>query len=410
MVSGGIEAVPGIRLAQEMGLHVVVSDGNPQAPGMAVAHDRLVASTYDSRATAAAAREYHTTVRPIDGVMCIASDLRFTVAHVAETLGLPGISTRSAQLASDKMAMKLRFASDGIPIPYFSEIICAADLRSIIRARGFPLVLKPVDSRGARGVLRLTEEVDAEWAVGFSRSFSPSGRIMVEEYLDGPQVSTESLVIDGVAYTPGFSDRNYELLERYHPHIIENGGELPSHLPVHIQQSVREVVGRAAASMGIQNGVVKGDMVVSRGKPYVIELAARLSGGYFCTHEIPLNTGVNFVGLAIRQALGEKPRPEALTPTIQRGVAQRYLFPAPGRVNRISGIEEVRCRAEVALCDVRVRVGDIVGPINCHPHRAGVVIAVGDSRDNAVARVLDAISRIKIETEQSSGRASRPAA
>jgi biotin carboxylase len=410
MVSGGIEAVPGIRLAKEMGLHVVVSDGNPQAPGMAVADDHLVVSTYDVHETVAAACRYHATVRPIDGVMCIASDVPLTVAHVAAALGLPGISTRSARLASDKMAMKHRFALDHIPIPYFSEITSASDLRSIIRTRGFPLVLKPVDSRGARGVLRLTVDVDPAWAVEFSRSFSPSCRIMVEEYLDGPQVSTESLVIDGVAYTPGFSDRNYELLERYHPHIIENGGELPSHLPVPIQQSVREVVGRAAASMGIQNGVVKGDIVVSRGKPYVIELAARLSGGYFCTHEIPLNTGVNFVGLAIRQSLGEKPRPEELLPTIERGVAQRYLFPSPGRVTRISRVEEVRRRADVSLCEVRVGVGDMVGPIRCHPHRAGVVIAVGNSRDDAVARVLDAISQIEIEMEQSSGRAVRPAA
>ena len=67
---------------------------------------------------------------------------------------------------------------------------------------------------------------------------------MVEQYLDGPQVSTESIVIDGRCFTPGFSDRNYEYLERYAPFFIENGGDLPSHLPEETQAKVRDA-GRA---------------------------------------------------------------------------------------------------------------------------------------------------------------------
>ena len=115
----------------------------------------------------------------------------------------------------------------------------------------------------------------------------------------------ESIVIDGVCHTPGFSDRNYEYLERYAPFFIENGGDLPSHLPANIQDKVKELVGRAASALGVTDGTVKGDIVVHRGEPYVIELAARLSGGFFCTREIPLNTGVDFIGAAIKLAFGE---------------------------------------------------------------------------------------------------------
>jgi hypothetical protein len=85
---------------------------------------------------------------------------------------------------------------------------------------------------------------------------------------------------DGKCFTPGFSDRNYEYLERYAPFFIENGGDLPSSLPPKIQAKVRDVVARAAAALGIVNGTVKGDIVVHDGEPYVIELAARLSGGF----------------------------------------------------------------------------------------------------------------------------------
>ena len=140
-------------------------------------------------------------------------------------------------------------------------------------------------------MLRLTQDVDLEWAFDVAHQHSPTGRVMLENFLPGPQVSTESLVIDGVAYTPGFADRNYEYIERFAPHIIENGGQLPSHLNAQTQGAVCDLVQEAALAMGIQNGVVKGDIVVTDGVPHIIEIAARLSGGYFCTHEIPLTTG-----------------------------------------------------------------------------------------------------------------------
>src|SRR5437879_2972101 len=74
IVSGGAEAVPGIHRARAMGLHVVVSDANPSAPGFAAADEAVRASTYDVDATIAAATKYHKTVRAIDGVMCMAAD------------------------------------------------------------------------------------------------------------------------------------------------------------------------------------------------------------------------------------------------------------------------------------------------------------------------------------------------
>lgn len=315
------------------------SDGNPNAPGIAVADDSLIVSTYDADGTAQAARDYSETKSRIDGVMCIASDVPLTVATVAAELGVPGIPLESARLAMDKLAMKTRFAVDGIPVPWFSPVDEPTHLRDLISEQGYPLVIKPVDSRGARGVLRLMPDVDLDIAFNEARRNSPTGRVMLERFMTGPQISTESMVLNGTAYTPGFSDRNYELLDAYAPNIIENGGELPSRLPEDQQDAVRELVDRGAASMGIKNGIVKGDVVVTDGKPYIIELAARLSGGYFCTHEIPLNTGVDLVSCAIRMALREDVQPDELRPRYQRGVAQRYIFPRPGRVVSISGVD-----------------------------------------------------------------------
>ncbi|MBW1963067.1 MAG: ATP-grasp domain-containing protein [Deltaproteobacteria bacterium] len=398
IVSGGVEAVPGIKRAKELGLHVVVSDGDPEAPGFALADDKVLASTYDVEATIKAAVRYHQTVRQIDGVICIAADVPLTVASIAAELGLPGISLETARLASDKLAMKRCFAKAKVPIPWFSAVKSRKHLKELVGARGLPLVIKPVDSRGARGVLRLNRDVDLDWAFCHAREFSPTSRVMVEEYLPGPQVSTESILLDGVGFTPGFCDRNYEYLDQFAPFIIENGGQQPSILAADDRQAIKRCAEQAALAMGIRTGVAKGDMVLTPDGPKVIEIAARLSGGWFSTDQVPLGTGVDFLGAAICLTLGEPVEPADLFPKFEAGVAIRYFFPDPGRVVAFENIEEVRKRPWVHRLGFFLRPGDMVEPATNHTKRAGFVIATGETREQAVAHALDVVETIKIET------------
>ena len=391
IVSGGIEAVPGIQCAKEMGLYVVVSDGDSKAPGFEYADNQIIASTYNVNETVQKAKHYHETVRKFDGIICIASDVPLTVASVANELGLPGISIESAELAMDKFAMKMKFHEDGVPIPQFMQIDNGDQLKKVINDWGYPIVIKPVDSRGARGVLRLTKKVDVKWAWNHSKKNSPTGRVMVEKYLEGPQVSTESMMIDGECYTVGFSDRNYEFLEKYAPFIIENGGDLPSCLPEEIQNEVKKVVQKAALSMGIIDGIVKGDIVIHGGKSYVIELAARLSGGYFCTHEIPMNTGVDLVGNAIKMAIGKSVDLSDLKPKYNKNVCQRFIFPKPGKIKKINGINDLIKNPSIKYFNIHVKPGDIIEQPTAHPSRAGMVITNGSSRDEAKCSAVNAI-------------------
>jgi biotin carboxylase len=398
IVSGGIEAADAAKRAKEMGLSVVVSDRDPEAPGFAFADSRLIADVYGATETAAAAERFSRKIRKIDGVICVAADAPVTAATVASRLGIPGLSMTAAELASDKLAMKRRFAERGVPAPWFEEVHTPQELQRIAIARGVPLVVKPADSRGSRGVQRVNASADLAQAFALARKHSPTQRVMVEDYLDGPQVSTESLVIDGRCSTPGFSDRNYEFLDAYAPFFVENGGDLPSRLPEQVRQKVCDVVARAAEALGIVNGAVKGDIVVHDGQPYVIELAARLSGGFFCTREIPLNTGVDFVGCAIRLALGESVSPNELTPKFSRAVVQRYAFPKPGRVMAIEGADEARRVAGVEDVVVTAKAGDVIPPPGDRRPSAAMVLATGDTREAALAAATEALSKLRIRT------------
>jgi len=317
---------------------------------------------------------------------------------VAAALNLPGIPIESARLAADKLAMKEAFRRANIPIPWFRAIESLDDLTGVVRERGFPLVLKPIDGRGARGVLHLTERTDLGWAYWHAASQSRCGEVMVEEYLAGPQISTEGLLVSGEGTTCGFIDRNYEYLDRFAPYMVENGGEQPSAMPSPAQRRIAATAMDAGRAIGISSGSVKGDMVWTDRGPYVIEIAARLSGGWMSTDQVPLGTGVDLIGCAIRLALGEQVPAEDLRPRWHRGVAIRYFFPRPGRVTAIDGADAFAGSPWVHRLGFFVQRDETVYPVTDHTKRAGFVITTGATRDEAVARACRVVEGIAIRT------------
>lgn len=398
IVSGGVQAIHGIQRAKELGFRVVVSDKNPSAPGFEHADDHFIASTYHPDETVEAALHYHKTTAKIDGVITIGCDAPLTVATVAERLGLRGIPVDAAALAQDKLAMKIRFAEAGVPIPWFSAVEHSGQLLQFAKRFDYRIVVKPVDSRGSRGVQRLRPGMDIGEAFARAAQQSPTGRVMAEAYLSGPQISTESILIAGQGHTPGFSDRNYEYLDRYAPYFIENGGDLPSHLDDDTQLAVKQVAELAGRALGVKTGNIKGDLVVSDGKPYVIELAARASGGYFCTREIPLNTGVDFIGAVIKIALGEPLNPSDLQPKRQTPVVQRYAFPKPGRVSKITGAAAARAIPGIEELIVTVQTGDMIPEPTHSGCTAAMVLATGGSVAEAKKSAAAALDALRIET------------
>ena len=398
IIGGGVEAIPGIRLAKKLGLNVVVSDGSLNAPGLKFADNSVIASTYDIEGTVDAACKYHQNVNPVDGVICIATDVPLTVASVAEKLSLPGITTETARKCSDKFLMKETLLAEGIPIPWFSLVKSVSELCSIISERGLPLVIKPVDSRGARGVIRITKSIDLEWAFEYAKSFSPTSRVMVEEFLEGQQYSTESVIMDEKNITLGFSERNYEFLEELSPYIIENGGQQPAKIDKKELDSIVNLVEKSSQILGVSNATSKGDVVMSKEGPKIIEIAPRLSGGYFSSDQIPLVTGINIIEIAIRLSLGEKINKNKLLFSHQKAVAIRYFFPKPGKITSISNIDSFKNESWVHKLNLFFGVGDVLEKVTDHTKRCGFVITSGNTRDEAVERARTVVENVQILT------------
>lgn len=397
IISGGIESVPGIIRAKELGLYVVVADGNKNAPGFKYADNIIICSTYNADEMANAAEYFNNTVRRINGVLSIASDVPITVSTVANKLNLKGHTLSTAMMSADKFLMKERFIEKNIQCPWFSMVNNLDHLKELVNLKKCKFVIKPVDSRGSRGVLLIDKESDLEFSYSHAIDNSPTERVMLEEYLEGPQISTEAILLDDTASCPGFCDRNYEMIEKTKPFIIENGGDQPSFLSVDEQESIKKITIEAGRALGVTSGTVKGDIVITPTGPKVIEIATRLSGGWFCTDQIPLATGVDFVGIAIRIALGVSVDPLETQQRFQKGTAVRYFFPPPGRLKSIENIEEAKHLKGIHKFMMFAKAGDEIGAVSNHTQRAGFVLTLAETNKEAVAIAQHAISIVKFE-------------
>lgn len=348
VVGAGSEAVPGIERAKAMGLRVIASDGYAHAPGFRAADFGVVSSTYDADGTAVAAGVWKAK-DDLHGVIAMCADVPITVARVAAALGLPGLPPTVAALGADKLAQKAYLSRKNIPLPKWSEVTSPKVLVRLLEAWGTDVVVKPVDSRGARGVTIMRSVVEAFDAFAIAQAASPSKRVMAEERLLGEQFSTEAiLTVDGASMCFSLR-RNYDRLDEFLPHVIEDGADGP-----YAKEDVNCVFLNAArALVGDVPCTVKGDMVLTPDGPKVIELALRLSGGYMSTELIPRMSGVDLVGAAIRIALGDPPTmAELMTQEhAPRSVAIRYEI-EPG------------CKS--------------------HPERGGHYIGEGTTREEAI--------------------------
>jgi biotin carboxylase len=341
--------------------------------------------------------EYRRGGRRVDGVFVQGSDIPHIVAQLAEHIGAPHMPVESARSAVDKYEMKLRFAQAGVPLPWFAPVHSEADLQSHIRSRGLPLILKPVDRSGSRGVFCLTTASEASFLYEQSVAASFSGRVMVEEYIRGPQISTESVVYRGAVFTPGFVDRNYEHFKRFAPHVIENGGWAPSVMSDEVRAEVDLIIEKAARALDVTDGIVKGDVVVGPQGAKLIEMAARASGGDFSESLILRGTGVNIIEAGVNIAVGRAPDLEALQPRCQRAIANRYFFPDAGVLAAILGTDEVRAQPWVKKLEFWYKPGDTVPKVRSHADRFGVFVVEADDRNELERRIAWVYERIHID-------------
>lgn len=394
-IGAGVEQISGILKARAMGHCVFVIDANQKARGIKFAHRFFNVSTHDYEA----ATELAVWLKGkfgLDAVATIGVDAPKTLAAIAERLGLFGPSWETAILCSDKLLQKKALAKAGLPVPEFKQVNSIEDVEEMLKTHK-ALVLKPIDSRGSRGVVQLYESSDIAKLFDIARSNSPQKKVLAERMIKGAQISTESLIINGRAYTFGFSDRNYEYWDKFAPHIIENGGDMPSRF-THLYNTINELVELSAKALEVKNGILKGDLAIENGAPVIIEFACRPSGGFFCTHQIPYSCGIDFTKLVLDMYLGNLPQLEAIQIENFAGSSIRFVHPESGFITNVSGIKEAYRRGARCVKMLKLMGEFVPQPTNSN---AAATVVITKARDQKLAKAIaiEAARAIKVETK-----------
>jgi biotin carboxylase len=290
--------------------------------------------------------------------------------------------------------MRRIFREQGIPSPDFAvvEPDAVPDLAAIRRLR-LPVVVKPIDNMGARGVRRLDGWAELEEALADARGFSRHGAVLVEEFISGPEYSIDSLVVGGRLVPCGLALRHV----RFPPFFIEVGHTLPSDLAPDQAQSLVDVFARAVAALGITTGAAKGDVFMTSRGPMIGEIAARLSGGYMSGWTFPLASGLELTRAGLYLAMG-LPLP-SLDPLLDRVSAERAVISIPGKVAAWENLEPALADDAVMHWFSRARPGDrVVFPRN-NVEKAGNVIAVAPERQAACQAAERAIAACFLRLE-----------
>jgi len=384
--------IPVYEAAKEAGWNTIGVDGNNHAPFKDLADEFWHIDLKDRVGLAEKADEYHKT-HGLNGVFTAGTDFSASVAWVAEKLGLPGIPYQTALNATDKIRMRQCFKRAGLKTPFFCEIGPMDKLEEISRDLEYPLVVKPVDNMGARGVRRVDNYEQLEQSVLESRSLSRSNRAIIEEYIKGPEYSIDALIYKDKIQICGIADREIILP----PFFVERGHHFPSTADPEILKSIEETFIKGIRALGIDTGAAKGDIKYTSDGVVIGEIAARLSGGYMSGWTYPYASEKKPIKEAMKIAMGESPD---FWGTIElNGSAERAVISIPGRIASIEKLDEVYSSDEIKEIFLLFDEGENVKfPIN-NVEKAANIIAVGKTREQAVEQAETAAKDLVIRLE-----------
>lgn len=255
------------------------------------------------------------------GVCSIGSDLAaITVNFVAEGLGLVGNGMVSAMAATNKHLMRLAFERDGLPSCKSILVEDGADLNAL--PLKYPVIVKPTDRSGGRGIRKVLNPAELPEAVAFAREPSFEKKVLVEEFAEGREYSVEYLSWQGehhfLAVTEKFTTGA--------PLFVETGHlQPPLHMDAKTLAAIKALVPKVLDCLGVRYGASHTELKVNEdGDIRIIECGARMGGDCIGSDLVPLSTGVDFVGAVIDVACGNTPN---LTPAREGKIAAvRFIF------------------------------------------------------------------------------------
>ena len=301
MLGGSIYQTYAIKEAVKLGYYVITCDYLPGNPGHKFAHEYHNVSTTDKEAVLALARDLK-----VDGVVAYASDPAApTAAYVCEKLGLPTSPFKSVEILSKKHLFRKYLTENGFNVPKANSYTKFEEAEKDLKNFRLPVMVKPVDSSGSKGVNKLTDPSQLKHFFEDALSYSRDKIVLIEEFIvkNGPQISGDAFSVDGKLVFHCLGNEFYST--KVDKDFAPLGECWPTVMPQEVIDTLANDLQRLISSLGMKSNAYNVEAIYGQdGKVYILELGAR-SGGSLIPQVTALATGVDMVPYVIKAAMGE---------------------------------------------------------------------------------------------------------
>jgi biotin carboxylase len=385
VLSAGPLQLPAILTGKRLGLRVIALDGNPAAVGLAHADRSMAVDIRDPKQVLAALDG-----EPIDGAVTICTEMTLrSLAAVNEAYDLHGPRTPEIDRISDKSRMRMCFEQAGAPSPRSIPCVTLEETLQAYRTLGGRVILKPAAGMGSRGIFDLDSMEAIPAAFERSLACSMNGKVLLEEFADGPEFSVESLTWGGHTEVVAITEK----LTSGSPYWVEMGHAQPPQLSANERNAIIQATTAGVQALGLDWTAAHTEVKLSSRGARLIEVGGRLGGDFITTHLTPLSTGVDMVEGAIRLALGEAPTLNYRA--VPRGSAIRYLAPEPGLLLQDLDLAPARNCPGVVEVGCTFHAGERIPPVRSSVDRTAWVIAEADGIESAIQSCETGIAMIR---------------
>lgn len=374
---------------KEMGYEVYAIDENAGAAGFDIATKHEVCDICDPSEIVRVAKKFKVTA-----IMCVCTDAPLVaVANACAQLGLPGPSVETAEVSTNKWLQRMALRKAGIAVPKFQRFQTVSEAKTIADTFHFPVVLKPTDNAGSRGVTYVNAAAYVESAAQSALNNSKSGFGLIETFMQGPEISVEAFVCAGKYIPLCLSEKVRTKL----PYLLDQEVHFPQNCSDDVTSEILEMASAAVKACGFDNCPVHMELIRTADGPRVVEMAARGAGFYVFTRILPYVTGVDTMKISLDLALGNEPHITPLDNPL--GASLVFLEPKPGRFVSATFVEEARSLQGIIDIQVYPAPGDELEELRSGADRVGHIFAFASTRMLAEKVALEARRMIQIHVE-----------
>ena len=391
-----------VEAARRLGAQLTVASERPST-FEAAQPDGLLTLDFQHPERAADAARRFATEHPIAGVVAVDDDTAVAQAAIAAALGLSGNPVAAARAARDKHQQRMLMSAAGVAVPQFSLQAIDADPRTLAATTRYPCVLKPLRLSASRGVIRANDS--AEFVAAHSRlsrilaapEFAGCGewadQFLVEDFVPGPEVALEGLLVSGRLHVLALFDKPDPLDG---PFFEETIYVTPSRLPDAAQAAIAACAQEATRALGLLHGPIHAELRWNDHDAWLIELAARPIGGR-CSAALRFGADVTLEEIVIRHALGME------LPALERetDAAGVMMIPVPGAgvLRDVHGIDAAKRVPLIESVEITAHRGQELVPLPEGARYPGFIFARGDSPKAVESALRAAHVKLRFELE-----------